>query len=322
MALFFALSIPSLKFPIWGGTYLASWKKRHGQIPPELQQYNQEHQRFLGESWEVSSLFEGPSLIGERPIQEILAAQELTYLIKFIDTSSHLSVQVHPRHTPALGVMGKDEFWFVTHVEHGAGVYLGLKEDRDPEEFLARVKRGEHVADDLNFIPAHVGDTFAVPAGEVHAIGADITLLEVQQISNITYRLWDWNRLDKNGQPRDLHLQQAMSVLQYGRPLKDLCLPNYVTFAQNELSFLVDHEDFQIRPIILQAGQQLTLQPWRKKALSVSILAGEVSFKFIDPATKQDTLQHGHPYQTYLASPDMTPVTAYAAQATVMVLVG
>ena len=231
-------------------------------------------------------------------------------------------MQVHPRHAPALGIMGKDEYWFITQAAPGAGIYLGLKEDHDPQEFLARVRRGEHVADDLNFIPVQVGDSFAVPAGEVHAIGANITLLEVQQISNITYRLWDWNRVDQDGKPRDLHLQQAIDVLQYGRSLQELCLPNYLEFAQKNLSVMIDHPDYQVRPLVLKAGQQVVLQPWRAKALAVSILKGQITFAYDDPETNEETTLLGHPYQTFLASPTMVPVPAYATEETVLILVG
>lgn len=157
-------------------------------LPPPFQSARSDQ---IGEIW-----FEPP-----RSLPDIL--------VKYIFTSEKLSVQVHPSdvHTQAagLGNQGKEECWLITSAEPGASVAIGFKEKLDAEAVRAAALDGS-IEDLLVWHPVSAGDFFYIPAGTVHAIGAGISLIEVQQTSDITYRLYDY------GRPRELHLQEAMAV--------------------------------------------------------------------------------------------------------------
>lgn len=137
-------------------------------------------------------------------------------LIKYIDAAQNLSVQVHPDDAFARreeGDNGKTEMWYVIGAEEGAGIYCGFRKDTDKDAFLAKVQDGS-VQELLNFIPVKAGDCFLIEAGTVHAIGAGCLICEVQQSSNVTYRVYDYGRL-VNGKPRQLHLDKAMRVINF-----------------------------------------------------------------------------------------------------------
>lgn len=169
----------------------------------------------IGETWEVSTHPNGVSFFGDRPLTDF---GKLDYLIKFIDTNDNLSVQVHPDDEYAQkheGDNGKPECWFILNAEKGAGVYLGFKEGVDKEKFQYAVEHNEDVSKLLNLVEVKAGDFINLPPGSVHAIGKGVTLCEVQRSSDITYRVWDWNRADANGNSRELHLDKAMDVLNF-----------------------------------------------------------------------------------------------------------
>ncbi len=138
-------------------------------------------------------------------------------LIKYIDAAHNLSVQVHPDDEYARRVEndnGKTEMWYVFGAEKGAGIYCGFKRDTNKEEFLSKVKDGT-VEELLNFIPVKEGDCFLIEAGTVHAIGAGCVICEVQQSSNVTYRVYDYNRKGADGKPRPLHVEKAVDVINF-----------------------------------------------------------------------------------------------------------
>ncbi|MEK7358477.1 MAG: type I phosphomannose isomerase catalytic subunit [Bdellovibrionota bacterium] len=153
----------------------------------------------IGEAWLLSTIREG--------------SDKLNFVVKIIDAAEPLSVQVHPNDEWAAKLensKGKTECWLILDSKPGAGVYLGLREGVDPSEYEAELKLNHSVEKFLNFIETKRGDFFVVPAGTVHAIGGGVTLLEVQQASGITYRLWDWGRLG-----RELHLDKGLKVLDH-----------------------------------------------------------------------------------------------------------
>lgn len=210
---------PAIISPIWGGTKLFSYGKKS------------EHPT-IGESWELSMIPEHPSLIasGEnagKPLYLVAKNEDIgtkaasfeifPTLIKFIDSAQFLSVQVHPSDEYALRVehqLGKTEMWYVLDAEEGAGLYLGFNRDTSPEEVRRRVADGS-IEEILNFIPVHPGESYFIPSGTVHAIGAGVTVIEIQQNSTITYRLYDYKRKDANGNERELHIEKALDVLNY-----------------------------------------------------------------------------------------------------------
>lgn len=171
----------------------------------------------LAESWELSTHPDGMTTVqGERLtdyLKRTAGFSTLPVLVKLIDAAKPLSVQVHPTDAAAapLGERGKTEAWHILAAEEGASLYLGVREPISKAAFLQKVQDGT-VEEVLNRVPVRAGETYFVPAGVLHAIGKGIVLLEVQQSSNLTYRVYDYGRLDRDGNPRPLHVEQALSV--------------------------------------------------------------------------------------------------------------
>lgn len=207
---------PALKDYIWGGTKL---KKLFGK--------QSEHN--VAESWELSFNADGPSVItsGEfagRKLCDVATAQDLgknaarfpffPVLNKLIDADSNLSVQVHPSDGYALeheGQFGKTEMWHILQAEQGARIYLGLNRDLTENEFAEAIE-SKDILRCLNAVPVHAGETYFIPSGTLHAIGAGVTLYEIQQNSTLTYRVYDYDRKDKFGNARALHIDKAKQV--------------------------------------------------------------------------------------------------------------
>ena len=143
--------------------------------------------------------------------------QDFPLLIKFIDAKDNLSVQVHPDDDYALeneNEYGKNEMWYVIDSEPGVGLYVGFNRDVDRAEVEQRVADNT-ILEIMNFYPTKPGDVFFIPAGTVHAIGAGNLICEIQQSSNCTYRLYDYDCRDKFGNPRELHMEKVLDVLNY-----------------------------------------------------------------------------------------------------------
>ena len=215
---------PNLQTKVWGGEQLTQWK----QLP---------EQQHIGESWEVSAVDKSPSIIangtwagyalteviGKMP-QAILGKEvakkynnQLPLLVKFIDSNDDLSVQVHPDDTMAQRLhssMGKTEMWYVLSAEPGAYIYAGFQKALSPEEYQQCVTDGS-IIQALAKHEIHAGDVFYIPSGRIHAIGKGVRLVEVQQSSDVTYRIYDYGRMDLNGQPRELHTDLAAKALDY-----------------------------------------------------------------------------------------------------------
>ncbi len=182
---------PSIVRKIWGGKKLEAMKglKSTDAIEP------------IGETLEI---FES----------------QLPYLAKFIDTSDELSIQVHPDDEYARlheNSLGKTECWVILEAAVGAGIYLGLKSHVTKELLKESIEQKKAINDLLNFYPVKRGDFFYVSAGSIHAIGKDITLAEVQQNSGITYRVWDWDRVDESGRSRELHVEKSLDVINFDK---------------------------------------------------------------------------------------------------------
>ena len=186
---------PALKDIIWGGHRLSDeyGKGEAGQK--------------IAESWELALHKDGVcrAANGEyegKGLDEILGTTEFPTLIKLIDACDNLSIQVHP---------AKTEMWYIVDCDEGAALVYGLKDKFNEASFREALKNGT-VESLLNYVPVHKGDIFFIPTGLVHAIGKGILIAEIQQNSNITYRVYDYNRL-QNGKPRELHVEQAISVI-------------------------------------------------------------------------------------------------------------
>jgi mannose-6-phosphate isomerase len=178
----------------------------------------------VGESWELFDRPSGSNRIANGPLRgrtlaELRGGKELPLLVKILDCRRPLSVQVHPTAEAALatGTEEKTEAWFILDVDPGARIWRGFRDGVMPEHLHAALLRG--TPDDvLQSFEPRVGDTVLIPAGMVHAMGAGIVALEVQQSSETTWRLYDWGRTDEAGRPRQLHLEEALRWALYAAP--------------------------------------------------------------------------------------------------------
>ena len=211
---------PAVKEIIWGGDKLK--KEYHKTAPFEN----------IAESWELTVRPDGMNVIDngvykDMPLGDYLEkggygligknydADRFPLLIKFIDARDKLSIQVHPSDDYALkneGEFGKTEMWYIVEADEGAELVFGLKEDCMREEFERAV--AEHrIGGTLRYVKVHAGEVYFIPSGLVHAIGAGILICEIQQNSNITYRVYDYDRPGKDGKPRELHVEKAKKVI-------------------------------------------------------------------------------------------------------------
>jgi mannose-6-phosphate isomerase len=172
--------------------------------------------RTLGEAWRAMP----PGWAGTR----LDNSQPFPLLVKFLYPEDILSIQVHPddryarQHEAHTGWTGKTEMWHAIAARPGAEVLVGLKEDVTPESFRAAIADGT-AENCLNRIPVEAGDTIFVPAGTVHTIGPGLVLCEIQENSDLTYRVFDYNRPGLDGQPRPLHIEKALAVTRFGKQL-------------------------------------------------------------------------------------------------------
>lgn len=225
---------PILKSLIWGGEKIAPYKG----IETDM--------KAIGESWEISGVKGNESVVAGGPddgmtIPELIArdkenllgkanfdrfGMEFPLLIKFIDARQDLSIQVHPddvlaweRHQSK----GKTEMWYVVDADNGARLRSGFAKQVTPDQYEQSIADNT-ITDLLQEYDIHKGDLFFLPAGRIHSIGAGAFIAEIQQTSNITYRIYDFNRLDDKGNPRELHTELSKDAIDY------TVLPDYRTY--------------------------------------------------------------------------------------------
>ena len=209
---------PFIKSFIWGGDY--------------FQKYGKGTQEVISELWELS-LREGFSSViasGKdegKTLLEVMKDEDVgpvrnrfpyfPLLIKLIDAKDNLSVQVHPSDEYALEnehSFGKTEMWHIIDADEGAGLYVGLNDNYTKEDIEKRLNDGS-ILEALNFFKVQPGETYLINSGTIHAIGKGVRLIEIQQNSDLTYRLYDYLRKDKNGNYRELHIEKALKVIDY-----------------------------------------------------------------------------------------------------------
>ncbi len=201
---------PTFKDYLWGGTRLKTMFNGIEEMP------------IVAEAWVLSAHKDGMSMIGEQSLQsfwehELKQSSRFPVMAKLIDAKQKLSIQVHPN--DELGFKyenenGKTEVWYVLDAVPGAYLYYGFNQDMTPELVRKTIADGA-ITHFLNRVMVKKGDVVFVPAGTVHAIGEGILIAEIQQNSNITYRLFDFERRDANGQLRPLHIEESLRVLNY-----------------------------------------------------------------------------------------------------------
>lgn len=176
------------------------------------------------------------------------ANQAFPLLLKFIDAKQSLSVQVHPDDEYAAeyerGKLGKSEAWLVLNADEGAQLVYGLKPGVTKEQLKTASENGKEVEALLNFLPVHSGDVVYIPAGCVHAIGAGVMVYEIQQSSDITYRFYDWDRVDASGNRRELHLKKALDVTDLG--FHGTIIPQPVPTPVDQMVRVVDEQYFTL----------------------------------------------------------------------------
>lgn len=216
---------PILKERLWGGTKLKTLFNK----PIET--------NITGESWEVSAVKGDISVVANgdftgKSLQELIDlypnellgkhvyekfGADFPILIKFIDAREDLSIQVHPNDELAKkrhNSFGKTEMWYVMQADEGAELIVGFNKDVSKEEYQ-QLLDNEQLTEIMNYEKVTEGDTFFINTGKVHAIGGGIIIAEIQQTSDITYRVYDFNRKDKNGNLRELHTEQALDAIDY-----------------------------------------------------------------------------------------------------------
>ena len=254
---------PVVKSYIWGGQYFQKFGKSDLDVVSEL--------------WELSVRNNEKSIIasGEeqgKALKDIIFEQDIgergkefpyfPLLIKLIDAKENLSVQVHPSDDYALkyeNSFGKCEMWYIIDAEEGAGLYVGLNKDYSKQELEEKLNNGT-LLEAMNFFKVKPGDYFIITPGTMHAIGKGVRLLEIQQNSDLTYRLYDYNRVDKNGCPRELHIKKGLEVIDLHRfePVKGeagyIAKNKYFTVKEvevkDELELIADKFSFKSFTII------------------------------------------------------------------------
>ena len=242
---------PIFKERIWGGNKLQTMLQKNCKGDA------------IGESWEISDVKDEPSIVSKGALkgktlqelsetfQENLLGKKVyaafgtkfPLLIKYIDAKRDLSIQVHP--TDALAQkrhnsFGKTEMWYVMQADEGAELLVGFNKEVTKEKYQAHLKNNT-LTDILNFEKVQKGDVYFLPAGRVHAIGGGILLAEIQQTSDITYRMFDWNRVDATGKARELHTDLALDAIDY--TFHENVKTEY-NAQENKVSTIVDSQYF------------------------------------------------------------------------------
>ena len=266
--------LPVVKSYIWGGNYFQKYGKSDLDVVSEL--------------WELSINGDDTCLeaSSKLPLSQLVDDNDLgpnckrfpffPLLIKLIDAKDNLSVQVHPSDDYALkyeNQFGKCEMWYVLDADEGSGLYVGLNNDYSKEEIEARLKDSS-IMECLNFFPVRTGDVFLIRPGTIHAIGKGVRIIEIQQNSKLTYRLYDYLRKDKNGNYRDLHIDKALKVIDYHK----------YSPTKSENGLLADTEYFKVKRVDFSG--ELTLSADQ---------GSFVSFTFIDGSGQVDDI----PYQKF-----------------------
>ncbi len=216
---------------IWGGTRLSSMLNK--PIADEAP---------IGESWELSCLEGNASVVADGPLaghaRPELASQyteallgdiaavdnAFPLLIKFLDAQQPLSVQVHPKPSESLNVAVKHEAWYIVHAEPNAKVYIGLNSGVTQTD-RAEAATKPRISELIQSRPARTGDCFYLPSGTLHALGKGLLVAEVQTPSDVTYRIYDWNRVDASEKPRALHIEAALANIRHDVTEADIVQP-------------------------------------------------------------------------------------------------
>jgi mannose-6-phosphate isomerase len=287
---------PIFKERVWGGRELE--RLYHKALPPGVP---------IGESWEISDRLGDVSVIANglyagkdlRWLMENHAADLLggakaqggrfPLLVKILDAQDRLSLQVHPPSVRAaqLGGEPKTEMWYVAEAAPGAELYVGLKRGVTRAEFEQRIVAGT-VAECFHRVSVRPGDSMFLPSGRVHALGAGLVIFEIQQNSDTTYRVFDWNRLGLDGKPRELHVPQSLASIDFNDYEPSLVQPALLQEGKRKVRSLVRDPLFSVEAQEASAGAIVPLRP--NKMQIIALLAGLVE---VDDGNEALTLAAG-----------------------------
>ncbi len=261
------LLTPASKDYLWGGNRINDDFNKGIDVSP------------LAETWECSTHPDGQSKVDGVPLREVLNSHpeylgshslritegktELPILVKLIDANKDLSVQVHPDDEYAIeheGELGKTEMWYVLAAKKGAELVFGFNQDMEASEVRNAINQGS-IDSYLNHVPVHKNDLFYIEAGTVHAIGEGCLIAEIQESSNITYRLYDYDRIDKDGRKRPLHIDKALEVANLKsstKPRQPMRVLRYKNGCASEM--LTRCKYFQVERLLLNTeGRKLAV---------------------------------------------------------------
>jgi mannose-6-phosphate isomerase len=277
---------PIFKDRIWGGRELERLYAK--KIPAD---------KPIGEAWEISDRPGDASVIVNGPLAgkdlrwlmehhaaEVLggakpaAAGRFPLLCKILDAREKLSLQVHPPASKAAELKGepKTEMWFIADAVPDASLYVGLKRGVTRPEFKKKIADGS-VADCFHRIPVCAGDTMFLPSGRVHAIGDGLVIFEIQQNSDTTYRVFDWNRVGLDGKPRELHIAQSLASIDFNDFEPKLVNTKFVAAGKIQTRALVKDVLFNVEAWKLNSGASGSLKP--KQLQIIAATAGEIEIK-------------------------------------------
>ncbi len=292
---------PIFRSVIWGGDRLGAFK---GVETPQTD---------VGESWEVSGVparesvvdrgdfsgktlgelcrLYGSELLGERVVNRY--GNRFPLLVKLICTADDLSVQVHPDDLMAateFDSLGKTELWYIIDAAPGATIISGLKHDLTPSEFDRLVTSGR-LMNHLERHDSRPGDVFMVPAGRIHAIGKGNMLLEIQEASDLTFRIFDYNRRGGDGHPRELHLDHARRAMDF-KHYDDSRIP--AKTPRPGTTLLAGCEHFKTSRVIVTAGDSPVPLPLSEGSFAIAVCVdGCVTLSADEPGSQAITLPRG-----------------------------
>jgi mannose-6-phosphate isomerase len=257
---------PIFKERVWGGRNLERLYRK--ALPPEIP---------VGESWEISDRPEGVSVIANGPLAgkdlrwlmenhgaelvgKSVSAERFPLLVKILDCRETLSVQVHPpaRIAAELGGEPKTEMWYIADATPEAKLYAGLKRGVTRADFEKRIGDGT-VAEALHCTQVQAGDVMFLPSGRVHAIGAGNVIFEIQQNSDTTYRVFDWNRVGLEGKPRELHVRESLACIDFSDYEPRLVASKYSRNLKFAVRYLVHDALFHIDGCKVKRGERFYL---------------------------------------------------------------
>lgn len=286
---------PALRSYIWGGTKLKEfWGKESDNDT-------------IAECWELSMYTDSESIVDDPAFYEYnLSKLQRNYpeffgdkvndyskfpiLVKLLDAAADLSIQVHPDDVYAMaregGQLGKNEVWYIADAEEGSAIYYGFNRDVTKEEVIDGVVNGT-ITELLNRCPVKKGDYFFVPAGTVHALQKGVTVIEVQQSSDITYRIFDYGRKDKNGNARKLHIREALDVMTLKKSEIPTVGEQKILSNGSKIRVLTKNGYFTAKEVKIEKGEYLIYS--EESFVTFTVADGTAKFENGDEIKKGET---------------------------------